>query len=153
MFGQISSRVALGRNVSPLLANIPISNTKIGECRTFSLTSSNHMPPNVKGSVKKRYLRKYPLIKTLKDGTVEVEGVSNKYHPCPVNWVEPTKVQRWMPGEYSSGDMGDLVSLTKEGSVDYSQPRIEYRKNAALQDAPPELKRVSLRNSKILSIL
>ena len=95
-----------------------------------------------KGSIKKGYLKKFPLIRTAEDGTVTVVGVSNKQIPCPVPWREPAKIERWMPGEHGSGDMDDLASLVTNKNVDISQPRLEYEASKELLECSPELKRV-----------
>ena len=118
----------------------------------FSTSQADHVDPAgfdgyfrrvvPKSSIKKRYLRKFPLVRTAEDGTITVEGVSNKQMPCPVPWRQPPQVERWTPGEHSSGDMGDLMSLSQNGPLDISQPRLEYEKSKEYIEAPAEVKRV-----------
>ena len=95
-----------------------------------------------KGSLKKKYLRKFPLIKKDQDGNYSVEGVSNKQIPCPVNWHEPKKIERFRPGEDSSGDLGNLNSLVDESTLIKSNPRLEFQYNMELIENPPEVKKV-----------
>ena len=127
----------------------------------FSTSQADHVDPAgfdgyfrrvvPKSSIKKRYLRKFPLVRTAEDGTITVEGVSNKQMPCPVPWRQPPQVERWTPGEHSSGDMGDLMSLSQNGPLDISQPRLEYEKSKEYIEAPAEVKRVSLRRKDNVS--
>ena len=114
----------------------------------FSVSSLKHMHPDdyqpPKGNIKKRYLKKYPLIRTAEDGTVTVEGVSNKAIPCPVPWFDPGKVDRFKPGEHASGDLGDVRSLVDEKHLDPTQPKVEYEISGELVDSSPEVKRVCI---------
>ena len=95
-----------------------------------------------KGSLKKKYLRKFPLIKKDHDGNYSVEGVSNKQIACPVNWHEPTKIERFRPGEDSSGDLGNLNSLVHESTLIKSNPRLEYQYSNELMELPSDVKQV-----------
>ena len=112
----------------------------------FSVSSLNNNHPNTfrpeRGAIKKKYLRKYPLIRTQADGTVTVEGVSNKALPCPVTWIGPDKLERFRPGEYTSGDLGDVKSLVDEKHIHPSQPKVEFQISEQILNAPPEVKRV-----------
>ena len=47
-----------------------------------------------KGKIKRKYLRKFPAIRKDAEGNVIVDGISNKQHPCPIDWKEPTKIER-----------------------------------------------------------
>jgi hypothetical protein len=112
-------------------------------CYKFSVSVINNfefMP--AKGSIKKRYLKKFPLIRTAEDGTTTVEGVSNKQIPCPVPWKEPKSIERFRPGEHASGDLGDVRSLINEKSLELSEPKVEYELSEDLLESPPEVKRV-----------
>ena len=95
-----------------------------------------------KGAIKKRYLRKFPLIRTAEDGTTTVEGVSNKQIPCPVPWKEPNKIDRFRPGENASGDLGDVRSLVNEKILNLTEPKVEYELSEDLLESSPEVKRV-----------
>ena len=114
----------------------------------LSVSSLKYMHPDdfrpPKGSIKKRYLKKYPLIRTAEDGTVTVEGVSNKAIPCPVPWFDPGKVDRFKPGEHASGDLGDVRSLVDEKHLDPSQPKVDYEISEKLLESSPEVKRVCM---------
>jgi len=118
---------------------------KVVSCE-LSISSVNYMDPQdfqlPKGSIKKRYMKKFPLIRTAEDGTTTVEGVSNKQIPCPVPWREPQQVERFMPGEHGSGDLGNVQSLVDESHLEKSQPRLDYESSKELLKSPVEVKRV-----------
>ena len=97
-----------------------------------------------KGNIKKRYLRKYPLVHTSKDGAVTVEGVSDKQNPLPIAvWKDPGKVERFRPGEHGSGDLGNVESLVPESLLHKSRPRLEFESSKELLESPEDVKRVS----------
>jgi len=117
----------------------------------FSISSQKYRHPDdwqpQKGHIKKSYLRKYPLVRTQKDGTVTVEGVSNKAIPCPVPWYDPRPAvkigsERFRPGEHNSGDLSDVVSMVDADKIDPSQPKVDYEISEELLKASPEVKRV-----------
>ena len=153
MFPQVAYRT-IGKSISPLLQQPAIlshfEQLNVLHCCEFSGTSVNKLKKKFhgefepqKGAIKKRYLRKFPLIRTAEDGTVTVEGVSNKQIPCPVPWREPKQVERFRPGEDASGDLADVRSLVDEKYLAPSEPKVEYEPSIELLESPPEVKRVS----------
>ena len=44
------------------------------------------------GHLKKRYLKRNPIIVAQKDGTVKIEGVSDKQFPLPAVWKAPEHI-------------------------------------------------------------
>jgi len=94
-----------------------------------------------KSRLKKKYLQKFPPVRTDKEGRIVVDGVSNKAFPCPIPWKEPEVIERDARHEDGSGDMGSMLELVG-GSVDMSSPRIELEDSSALKDAPEEVKRI-----------
>lgn len=93
-----------------------------------------------KGKIKRKYLRKFPAIRKDAEGNVIVDGISNKQHPCPIDWKEPTKIERIARHEDASGDMGSMLDLVG-GSVDLALPKIDLEGCDLLRDAPEEVKK------------
>jgi len=94
-----------------------------------------------KSRLKQQYLRKFPPIRKDKEGNVFVDGISNKQHPCPIDWKEPEEILKHVRHEDGSGDMGSMLDLVG-GSVDMSLPRIELEGCDVLKDAPEEVKKI-----------
>lgn len=94
-----------------------------------------------KSRLKKKYLNKFPPIRKDKEGNVLVDGISNKQHPCPIEWKEPEEISKLSRHEDGSGDMGSMLDLVG-GSVDMSLPRIELEGCDLLKDAPDEVKEI-----------
>ena len=138
----------------PLLEQFNVFKQQKGNF-SVSLMKYNH-PDEFRvqrGAIKKKYLRRYPLIRTQEDGTVTVEGVSNKALPCPVTWLHPGEAERFRPGENASGDLGNVRSLVDEKYISPSQPKVEYQISKYLMDATPEVKRVCLSDEECIAIL
>ena len=138
----------------PLLEQLNLFKLQKGNF-SVSLLKYNH-PDEFRpqrGAIKKKYLRRYPLIRTQEDGTVTVEGVSNKALPCPVTWLHPGEAERFRPGENASGDLGNVRSLVDEKYISPSQPKVEYQISKYLMDATPEVKRVCLSDEECIAIL
>ena len=133
------------QNPQYVLFGVCGNTNKLASC-SFSTSDVIYYNPETfklpKGSLKKKYLKKFPLIKKDSDGNYSVEGVSNKQIACPVNWHEPTKIERFRPGEGSSGDLGNLNSLVNESTLKKTNPRLEYQYNNELIENPPEVKKV-----------
>lgn len=90
------------------------------------------------GRLKTQYLRRSPIIRVHPDdGTVNVEGVSNKQYPLPVPWLAPKPISRVNPGPKGSGDLRGLpeVDMTR------LQPGLASSCKA-LQNASDEVKRI-----------
>jgi small subunit ribosomal protein S15 len=100
-----------------------------------AISSESDRPPGM-GKLKRKYLEKAPIINIAVNGTVFVEGVSNKQHPTPVRWVQPAHVYRGNPGADGSGDMG----LFPE--PDISRPKPMFSGIKAFDEAPPEVQRI-----------
>jgi len=94
-----------------------------------------------KSRLKQKYLRKFPPIRKDKEGNVQVDGISNKQHPVPIEWKEPEEISKLSRHEDGSGDMGSLLDLVG-GSVDMSLPRIELEGCELLKHAPDEVKTI-----------
>ncbi len=89
------------------------------------------------GRIKRQYLQKAPIIKTEPDGTVTIEGISNKQHPLAVPWIEPQHYSRVNPGEHGSGDLAIFPE------PDPNRPRSDVAVNCqAYENASPEVRRL-----------
>jgi len=66
------------------------------------------------------------------------DGVSDKIFPVPIEWRRPNHVYRRIQHPEGSGD-GSGIPFA---DIDMLRPRPEYAGGAALEDAPPEVKRV-----------
>jgi len=88
------------------------------------------------GKLKKRYMQKAPIVVTKDDGSVQVEGVSNKQYPEVAPWRQPDYMYRGNPGEDGSGDL----EIYPEPEL--KRPMLEYVGLKAYDNATPEVKRV-----------
>ena len=95
------------------------------------------------GRLKRKYLQRAPIIITKEDGSVSIEGVSDKKTPSVVDYKTPEYLFRGNPGPDGSGDLGIFPE------PDLSRPRKEFAGLKAYEDASPEVKDVlSLRFAK-----
>ena len=88
------------------------------------------------GRLKRKYLQRSPIIVTKEDGSVVIEGVSDKKTPSVVNYKSPEYLFRGNPGPDGSGDLGIFPE------PDLSRPRLEFAGLKAYEDASPEVKDV-----------
>jgi len=88
------------------------------------------------GRLKRKYLQRSPIIITKEDGSVYIEGVSDKKTPSVVDYKSPEYLFRGNPGPDGSGDLGIFPE------PDLGRPRQEFAGLKAYEDASPEVKDV-----------
>merc|ERR1719369_263054 len=88
------------------------------------------------GTLKRKYLKRAPIVTTKESGEVIVEGVSNKQYPQVAPWKTPEYMFRGNPGEDGSGD------LEIYPEPDLKRPMLEFVGHKAYENASPEVKRV-----------
>ena len=89
------------------------------------------------GKLKHKYLQKNPIITNKEDGSVSIEGVSEKQYPLPVPWTNPEYIFVGNPGENASGDM-DIHPR----DLDLNRPLLQCTGLKAFEEAPAEVKRI-----------
>lgn len=102
----------------------------------FRVVTSNSDGLFKMGRLKKKYLSKSPIIVTNPNGSVTIEGVSEKQHPLPAPWRQPEYLFRGNPGPDGSGDMSILPV------PDPKRPQLQFAGLKAYEEASPEVKRV-----------